>query len=328
LPDVSWFALATSGRLHRATVEEAVSLKSRSVAPCAPLPRLQVGGPGLSGALDKDFDSFQGAKTSEDVVAKVNRFARAGVDWVAVHDTDRFPPDVLTALADSARASGLRLMAAGNTPTEIAAALSIGPDTLDYFDRTEAPLYAEPTLHLLLEQKNLVLVPTPGVPYRTGLYAKNRMLLKEPDNFEFLTPADRAFVLENARKDLSGADGARGLRVLPTVAGKMRQLRSLGLPVAVGSDSGSALHFQAGAIWFELEAWRRSGATHREALTAATETGARVLKLDDVGHLRQGARADFILYRGNIERGRFELGRVMVVAKGGAVFVQGARWVP
>ena len=40
----------TSGRLHLASLDDAVRVKSASADRCAPLPRLQVGGPGLSGA--------------------------------------------------------------------------------------------------------------------------------------------------------------------------------------------------------------------------------------------------------------------------------------
>lgn len=126
-------------------------------------------------------------------------------------------------------------------------------------------------------------------------------------------------MLANAKKDLDGAEMKRWINVVPTVANKVRQLRSLGLPVAIGSDSGSTMQFQANAIWWELEAWRAAGVSHRDALIAATVTGARVLKVNDVGHLRQGARADFVLHRGNVEEGAFDADRVIAVGKDGLV---------
>ena len=97
--------------------------------------------------------------------------------------------------------------------------------------------------------------------------------------------------------------------------------------MAIGTDAGSPLHFQAGAIWWELEAWRATGASHREALIAATEHAARVLHTADVGRLTVGSRADFVLYRGNAEDGRFEQARVLAVGKGGVLFVADGRWV-
>jgi hypothetical protein len=317
----------TSGRLHLATVEQAVSLKRRSADACGAAPRLQVGGPGLSGAVEKDSGNFQGATSVEDASAKVERFARAGVDWIAIHDAERFPAAVLGALAATARRNGVRLMAGGSTAAEITAALTLAPDTLDYIDRTVELLYPTPVLDLMRRQKNLILVPTLGVRYRADVYTKNPELLEQPGLFQFLTPPERAFVVANARKDLAGADTVRALQVWPTLAGKLRQLRSLGLPVALGSDAGSPLNFQADAIWWELEAWRSTGVSHRDALAAATETGARVLGLTDVGHLDTGARADFVLYRGDVESGPFDATRVLAVAKSGVLYVKDGQWV-
>lgn len=317
----------TSGRLHLATLDEAARLKARSANDCAPLPRLQVGGPGLSGAAERDFGNFQGARTSADALEKVARARDAGLDWVAIHDAERFPPGVLETVAGAARKAGLRLMAAGGTPQEITAALTVTPDTLDYIDGTAEPLYAPSILDAIRSHRDLVLVPTPGVPYRTGAYLRDPALLAHADNFVFLAAPDRAFVLANATRALSGADAARAERLLPHLRGKLQQLRQLGLPMAIGTDAGSPLHFQAGGIWWELEAWRRLGVPHREALLAATEHGARVLRADDIGRLAVGRRADFVLYRGNVEHGPFDMARVLAVGKGGVVFVDDGTWV-
>lgn len=58
----------------------------------------------------------------------------------------------------------------------------------------------------------------------------------------------------------------------------------------------------------------------------ATENGARVLRADDIGHLVVGSRADFVLYRGNVEQGRFEMERVMAVGKSGVLYVADGKW--
>ena len=94
-----------------------------------------------------------------------------------------------------------------------------------------------------------------------------------------------------------------------------------------GTDAGSPLHVQAGAIWWELEAWRASGASHREALVAATVNAARVLRNPAAGRIAKGGPADFVLYRGNVEEGAFELRRVLAVGKAGVLFVADGRWV-
>jgi imidazolonepropionase-like amidohydrolase len=334
----------TSGRLHLATIEEAARLKARSTDPCDAVPRLQVGGPGLSGALQKDSNNFQGVKSAEDAAAKIDRARAAGIDWVAVHNADRFAPGLLDAVATAARNAGVRVMAAGSTPEEITAALAIRPDTLDYFDQTTEPRYGAAMLDRIKAQKNLVLVPTPGVPYRTIEYLRSPARLEHPANFDLLSAFDRAFVLANAQQALAGADGTRAQRIAPFLAEKIRQLRALGLPMAVGSDAGSPVQFPADAIWWELEAWRSTGASHREALLAATEGGARVLDQGarganestrdargpgkgrgEIGNLEVGSRADFVLYRGNVEVGPFDGSRVLAVGKGGVLFLNAPR---
>jgi cytosine/adenosine deaminase-related metal-dependent hydrolase len=316
----------TSGRLHLTSIEDAARLETRSADACAPLPRLQVGGPGFSGAAERDFPAFQGVKTRDDAIAKVARVRDAGIGWIAIHEADRFADGVLAALAGAARQAGIRLFAAGSTPAEIGAALAVNPDTLDYFDRTDQP-YPAAVLDAIRTHRDLVLVPTPGVPYRTAAYVARPARLEHAANFEFLSDADRAFVLDNAKKGLTGPDADRARRLVPLMPGKFQQLRSLGLPMAVGSDAGSPLHFQAGAIWWELEAWRAAGASHREALVAATDGGARVLRGTDIGRLAVGSRADFVLYRGNVEDGGFEQARVLAVGKSGVLYVANGRWV-
>ena len=317
----------TAGRLHLASAEDAARLKSQSLDPCQPIPRLDVGGPGLSGAVEKDFSTFQGARTVADAQDKVKRFRAAGVDWLALHDAERFAPGVLEAIATTARAVGLRIMAAASTPQETLAALSVRPDTLDYFDRTAAAQYEPAVLEAIRAQQGLILVPTPGVPYRTSEYLARPDWLERDANFTFLREPDRAFVLATAKKDLGGPDAARATRMFATLPAKFQQLRALGVPMALGSDAGSTLHFQANAVWWELEAWRALGASHREALTAATVNGARVLGASDLGRLTAGSRANFVLYRGDVEEGPFDQTRVIAVGKDGVLFVQDGQWI-
>jgi predicted amidohydrolase len=309
----------TSARLHLTTIEEAAALKRRSQDPCAAIPSLQVGGPGLSGAAERDFPAFQGARSIDDAVAKVRRFAHGGADWVALHEVDRFPAYVLQALTRAARDVGLRLMVQGSTPAEIEAALGIRPDTLDYIDRTPAPVYSPESLAQIRGAREIVLVPTLGVPYRAAEYRRDPAALAHPSNFRLFSPDDAQFVLANARKDLESDGTARTLAYAPTLAAKLRQLLRLGHPVAVGSDAGSPMHFQANAIWWEMEAWRAAGVAHRDVMTAVTVNGAQVLRLADIGHLRPGARADFVLYRGDVEQGAFDVERVLAVARGGVL---------
>jgi imidazolonepropionase-like amidohydrolase len=313
----------TAGRLHLAPIDQAVALKARGADSCAPVPRLSAGGPLIGGAMPADYAQAWGVKDVADVEAKVARIAAAGLDWIAIHDADRFAPGLLEAGAAAARRRGLKLLGAGTRPTEIEALLRIRPDTLDYFDRSDSAEYAAALLEAIRGQRGLILAPTFGIHHRVAGYAAQPARLDDAGNTTFLDAADRAFVLEAARKELAGEAAKRGMPSLPR---KAAQLRALGLPLAIASDVGSPLHFQGDGIWWELEAWRALGFSHREALRAATEGGGRVLGVDDIGRLAVGSRGDFVLYRGNVEDGPFDAARVAAVGKGGVLFVNGGRW--
>jgi imidazolonepropionase-like amidohydrolase len=314
----------TAGRLHLAPLEEAAALKARAADPCAPLPRLAAGGPLIGGAMARDYGQAWGVRDPADAEAKVARMAGAGLDWVAIHDADRFAPGLLDAVATAARRRGLKLLGAGTRPAEIEALLRIRPDTLDYFDRTDATEYPPALLDAIRGQRGLILAPTLGIHHRVAAYAAQPARLEDAGNTRFLDEAERAFVLEAARKELAGEAGTRGMPSLPR---KAAQLRALGLPLAIASDVGSPLHFQGDGIWWELEAWRALGFSHREALAAATEGGAQVFGAADVGRLAVGSHGDFVLYRSNVEDGPFDAARVVAVGKGGVLFVDRGRWV-
>jgi imidazolonepropionase-like amidohydrolase len=313
----------TAGRLHLASIDEAAGLKARGAAECDVVPRLQAGGPGISGAATTDYPQFWGAKDAADARAKVGRVADAGLEWIAVHDADRFAPDVLDALAATARARGIRLMGASTSPAAIEAVLRVRPETLDYFDRTASDAYPASLLAAIRRVPRLVLAPTFGIHHRVAAYAADPARLDAESPFAFVEPAERTFVLAAARAELAKEAAQRAMPSIPT---KARQLRELGLPFAMAPDAGSPIHFQDRAIWWDLEAWRGLGFTHREALRAATAGGAAVLGWRDVGTLASGSRADFVLYRGDVETGPFDAGRVLAVAKGGVLFVENGEW--
>jgi len=211
---------------------------------------------------------------------------------------------------------------------ELEGLLSAGVDTIDDIDTTSAPRYPDALLARLEERPNVTLVPTIGYAYRIRAFDRNPNLLEAESHYEFMTPAEKAFVSSTAREALRKDGYVVNIRkVYSTLETKFRQLRATGRPVATGTDVGSADHFHAGAIWWELEAWRAFGARPRDALTAATAAGARVLRDERAGTLKEGGHADFVLYSGDAEKGPFALGRVRAVARGGVLFVRDGAWV-
>jgi len=92
----------------------------------------------------------------------------------------------------------------------------------------------------------------------------------------------------------------RGDGADPAIMAKIRQgrevsartaavVRESGIEIAVGTDS---MH---GMFGYELSWLVGHGWSPREALVAATSGGAALLERDDIGVLRHGSRADFIV---------------------------------
>jgi hypothetical protein len=204
-----------------------------------------------------------------------------------------------------------------------------GVDTLDISSLDD---YSEGLLRRLADrhqdQPGITVVPTIGYHYRVHAFDRDPRLLETPAHFDFLNPAEKAYVLSSAKQALE-KDGfiVKSRREYPGIGTRFRKLLDSGAPLAMGTDVGSAAHFHGGAIWWELSAWRAFGATSRLALTAATATAARVLRDERAGGLKEGAYADFVLYTGDVEQGRFALERVRAVGKDGVLFVRDGRWV-
>ena len=317
----------TAGRLHLASLEEAARLEARGDSACHPMPRLQVGGPGFGGAATADQPQLWRVANVEEADAKVKRVADAGLQWLAVHEAARFAPGVHDASVAAARRHGVRVMGAGTLTEDVRAMLAAGPDTLDYVDTTVAA-YSGDVLRTIAAQRDLTLAPTVGIHERRRAYLASPPLVEAPANFTFFQPAEQAFVLATARSDLAKDPSVlEAPQVFAALRTTLRQLRATGTPLSIASDTGSPLHFQGDAIWWELEAWRRLGVPHRAVLMAATAGGARVLRGMDVGRLEPGAIADFVLYRGHAERGGFEARRVRAVGKAGVLHVRDGQWI-
>jgi imidazolonepropionase-like amidohydrolase len=320
----------TSGRTHMTTFAAATLLGKDTADPCSALPRLHFSGPEIGGGSAlTNTPNFVGVSSPDDAAAKVRRAAEAGFEWVSLYDAGKFLPGELHAITATARQAGIRLMGPIGSADEMAAVLHAGVDTIDDIDTTSATGYPRGLLQTLKSGlAGATLVPTVGYAYRLHAFDQNPHLLDAQANYEFLTPTERDFVASAAKEALTkDTYVVNGRRVYATLRTKFRQLLASGMPVATGTDVGSAAHFQAGGIWWELEAWRAFGARPRDALTAATATGARVLHDDRAGSLERGAHADFVLYAGDVEHGAFELARVRAVARGGVLFVRDGAWV-
>jgi amidohydrolase family protein len=319
----------TSGRGHMMSLAGAALLGKDAANPCSALPRIHYAGPEMvGGAPESESPNSTGVRSPEDAAAKVRRVAEAGLEWISIYEPQKFLPGEREALTTAARRAGIHLMGQSGSAEELEGVISMGSDTIDDIDTTTALRYPDALLRRLKELRNVTIVPSVGYSYRIEAFDRNPKLLDTPAHYEFMTPAEREFVSTTAKEALQ-KDGyvVNSRKIYSTLKTKFQQLLATGLPMATGSNVGSADHFHAGGIWWELEAWRAFGVRPHDAVIAATATGARVLHDERAGTLENGSHADFVLYEGDVENGPFELGRVRAVARGNVLFVKDGAWV-
>lgn len=322
----------TSGRIHLSTLKNGAMLRADSQNDCAPLPRLQAGGPAFIPGTPVGYDSAVWSVTGPDDAAdRVRQEKAAGFDWIAIHDAQKFSAGERAAIVTTARAEGLRILGSGYTPAEVEASLALHPDTIDYLDVTASPEYGTDVLAAARAQKDsLIWVVRVGPHARYRAYQLDPARIDDPINIEYV-PADEAGALRAAwHAEISNRTGEHARRMdaaFPTIRRKFEQLRASGLTLAAGSDAGSPALGHRTAIWWELQSWVEYGATPTEALAAVTINGAKALRDDSIGKLAAGARGDVLLYTGDLTKGELDPAKLTTVVKGGVLYVRDGAWV-
>lgn len=89
-----------------------------------------------------------------------------------------------------------------------------------------------------------------------------------------------------------------------------------GVEICMGGDVGVYTH---GENWLEMDAMRRAGMSASDVLAAATSGNARIFRLPDRGHVRQGLLADLVAVEGDPSSDVSAIRNVKLVIKGGKV---------
>jgi imidazolonepropionase-like amidohydrolase len=289
----------TSARVHLDSLEHATLLRDLAADECAPMPRLQLGGPAfIPGTGTGDQHAVWDVTGVDDAIAKVRRGADLGFEWIAMHNIGSFPDAARSAIVDTARTLNVRILASGYTLAEVEASLKIAPDTLDYLEVSATPEYPQTLLDAARTQKQLTWVARLGIHDRYRAYQDDPALIDSAPNYEFFDPGTAGLLRQAVRTFIADRNSEHSKRMdaaYPTMNRKFRQLLASGVPLALGTDVGSPGQFHRNAIWWEIDAWVRHGASVEATLTAATLNGAKVLYPPEPAGLRVGARADFVL---------------------------------
>lgn len=312
----------TSARDLGAPLDDILAIRSAIRAGTMPGPNLYVSGPFLQHEPYPGTEAFRwGVSGPADARAKVRKLADAGVDVIKLIDQDQMTIPEIEAVVDEAHKRKLLVVAHAHRPEEIRRGVAAGVDCFEHTGLATMPEYPE-DVYRLMASRAASLAWTPTVtPLLLYEYTRdeNPERLDDPDWKAGLPPAIVADIEQSLAKPDQLAYFQLVPRRHPTLARKFAQLRSSGVTLMIGTDSGVPLTFHSDSTWRELDYWvREFGVAPMDALRAATYWPAHHMKvLDRTGTISPGKDADVIAVRGDVLRHIDLLQNVDLVIKGG-----------
>jgi|GEM_PF-3318672 len=319
----------TLARVHLSALDDMALLKTIADDNCFPAPRIVLSGPGLrGGAPDLDARLMRGVSNAEDLTVKINELVDRGAEWIAIHGPSAFDLAERDAIRGAIANHDIKLMIEGDSFHDFEAALDLAATSIEYLNRTDAPAYPNAILTAVRKREAPLYVSAPiGYYQRSAEYADAEDKTLKQSLFDFV-PSPLETEMRIAFPSAFERDQyiARAITAFPTMAHKFEQLRSVGVRMVVGSDSGSLGQFHHDAIWAEFAAWRAFGASTKEVIDGATRVPAEMLGRADIGVLAHGAHGDVVLVNANFEIDGFRRETVSAVIKGGVIFVEDGEW--
>jgi imidazolonepropionase-like amidohydrolase len=175
----------------------------------------------------------------------------------------QFDSDTIRRIYAFARARGIGLMVHANGDAPVAAAIAGGCDSIEH-----------------------------------GYFMGNDNLRKMADTQITWVPTAMPMKAYADYSPKSSIEYEVARRTLDHQLGQISKARGYGVPVALGTDSGSPGVEHGKSVSEELKLLKAAGYTLEEAVSCATLKGARLLKTDLPGYLAVGTPATFIVVKG------------------------------
>jgi imidazolonepropionase-like amidohydrolase len=292
----------TSARDPMAPTDAILSVRRRIAAGEIPGPTMYVSGALLEHQGPAGFESFRWSVSgAADARAKVNQLADKGVDLIKLLCVPDMTIDEATAVVDQAHARRLKVAAHGRTDAEVRKCLTAGVDDFQHLSpQAIFPDDIIASIKARVARQPLLWTPTVGELYNYDRMRTNAEILDDPAWERGLPRA----MVDDVRTSMVAFR-----RTLPSRApleravlkAKFNQLRELGVPMLVGTDSGSPGHFHPQSVWLELDAWvNELGVDPMTAIRAATLFPAEVMGVErENGSIEAGKYADIIAVHGD-----------------------------
>ena len=287
-----------------------------------PGPRLLVSGPWITRVeYDTIPDSYEVVITSpEEGALKALELIDRGSD--VIKTWEGLTQEDYHAIVTAAHSRGVKVHAHLYDPEAIKMAIEAGVDVFQHVGSAGNPPYEEALINTIAH-KEIPVVQT--ISHRVWVY---------PSTLAFPSRLKRAEYKTDMPDDIyrEFMDSFQNFHQLPYFRNAANEIRNskqsasqfidAGARIGVGTDAASPLNMHLEAIWREMSALVDIGMTPIQVISAATKTNAEILGVfTERGSLEPGKQADILVVAGNPLEDVEVLGRVALVAKGGALWV-------
>lgn len=245
------------------------------------------------------------AATADAAREQVARVAGLKPDWIKIRVDDnlgtgrKMTPEVFTAVIDEAHRRGLRVAAHIFYLDDAKALLKAGVDMIAHSVRDRE---IDDEFIALMKARDVPYCPTMTRELSTFVYESTPKFFEDPFFLAEADPAVIARLTEPARQNaMAQSKSAQAYKAALKVAERnLKKASDAGVLIVMGTDSGAfPERFQGYFEHVEMTMMREAGMSTAQVLRAATSDAARALRLSDVGVLKPGAWADFVVLERN-----------------------------
>ncbi|HEX7839653.1 MAG TPA: amidohydrolase family protein [Kofleriaceae bacterium] len=246
-------------------------------------------------------DQIYRPATADEARAAVRELAGHHADLVKIWVDDNFgrftkmPPEVYKAVIDECHKQKLRVAAHVFYLADAKALVAAGVDVLAHSVRD---LPVDDDLVRALKSRGVFYIPTLDVDESFFIFAEQPEVLSDEFFKHAVAPELVQMFQSKEYRDKVAANPAvpKEKAAFAVALRNVKTLHDAGVQVAFGTDSGANPERISG--WgehHELELMVRAGLTPMDAIVAATQKSAALLKATDRGTLEPGKRADFLV---------------------------------
>ena len=138
---------------------------------------------------------------------------------------------------------------------------------------------------------------------------------------ETLRKVGESVTLEPADPAQRAANEQRLAAATAAMAGNLKRISDVGIPIAMGTDAGNPLTLHGPSVYGEMEAMQAAGLTPMQVLVAATRGGSLAMGVDKItGTLEEGKSADLVILNADPTQDIANLRKLRFVMRAGALY--------